>query len=58
MDAGVMGYLTKPVTEKELQPVLRIAWARYQDLLALKQKKVELKESLNQDIQSEKGKNP
>lgn len=57
LDAGVTGYLTKPVAENELEPALRIAWARYQDLMALKNKKVELKETLNQDIRQEKLKN-
>lgn len=57
LDAGVMGYLVKPVTEKELEPALRISWARYLDLLSLKQKKVSLKETLNKDIRQERLKN-
>lgn len=54
LDAGVMAYLTKPVTEKDLEPALRIAWARYQDILMLKQKKVDLKESLDRNIRKKK----
>jgi len=57
MDAGVTGYVTKPVTEKELEPALRIAWARYQDLVGLKDKKVTLKETLNRDIQDARSRN-
>ncbi|MEG6511274.1 response regulator [Desulforamulus ruminis] len=54
MDAGVIGYLTKPVTEKELEPALRIGYARYQDYLALKQKKVVLKKTLDRNIYLER----
>lgn len=50
LDAGVMAYLTKPVTERELEPAVRVAWARFQDMISLKNKKVELKEALNRDI--------
>lgn len=57
MDAGVTGYITKPVIEKELEPALRIAWARYQDLIRLKDKKVALKETLTQDIQGARSRN-
>ncbi|MEG6521018.1 ANTAR domain-containing response regulator [Desulfotomaculum sp. 1211_IL3151] len=57
LDAGVMGYLTKPVTEKELAPALQIAWERYREIMLLKHKKVQLKERLNKDIRQEKLKN-
>lgn len=57
LDAGVMGYLVKPVSEKELEPALKICRARFLDLLALKRKKVTLKETLKRDILHERLKN-
>ncbi|SFQ94832.1 ANTAR domain-containing response regulator [Desulfoscipio geothermicus] len=57
LDAGVMAYLTKPVTERELEPAIRVAWARFQDIISLKSKKAELKETLNRDIRQAKLKN-
>ncbi len=57
LDAGIMGYLTKPVAKKELEPSLRIAWVRYQDLMALKHKKLELIGARDRDIRREKIKN-
>ncbi|MDO7788271.1 response regulator [Desulforamulus aquiferis] len=57
MDAGVVGYLTKPITEKELEPALQLGYARYQEILDLKQKKVVLKKALDMSICKEKLKN-
>ena len=32
MEEHVLGYLVKPVDEKQLRPALQVAWARFQEL--------------------------
>lgn len=38
VEAGVMGYLVKPVDRKELAPSIAVAMARFRDLVALGKK--------------------
>lgn len=43
---GVSSYLVKPVTEKDLQPAIRLAFSRFKELQALQNEIGNLKESL------------
>jgi len=44
--AGVLGYLLKPVTEKDLAPAVALAWDQFTRLRALRQEVDELRQSL------------
>jgi AmiR/NasT family two-component response regulator len=44
--AGVMGYLVKPLRAEELRPTIELAVTRYQDFLSLHQENSALKENL------------
>jgi two-component system, response regulator PdtaR len=44
--AGVMGYLVKPLRAEELSPTIELAVTRYQDFLSLHQENSTLKENL------------
>jgi two-component system, response regulator PdtaR len=44
--AGVMGYLVKPLRAEELTPTIEVAVTRYQDFLSLHQENSNLKENL------------
>ncbi len=50
IDAGVMGYLTKPVTERDLAPAVQITIRRYREMNKLKQYKAKLQEELQSEI--------
>jgi len=45
-EAGVMGYLVKPVEENELPPAINVALARFREIQSLNSKVTELEESL------------
>ncbi|MGQ9557540.1 MAG: response regulator [Desulfurispora sp.] len=51
VEAGVMGYLTKPVLERDLSPAVRVAVQRSRELGKLKRYKVVLQENLQQERQ-------
>ncbi len=57
MDAGVMGYLVKPVNRKELPPAIAVAVSRFADLMALQKDVRGLKEALvlRQQVERAKG---
>ncbi len=57
MDAGVMGYLVKPVNRKELAPAIAVAVSRFADLMALQKDVRGLKEALvlRQQVERAKG---
>lgn len=57
MDAGVMGYLVKPVNRKELPPTISVAISRFADLMALRKDVRSLKEALvlRQHVERAKG---
>jgi two-component system, response regulator PdtaR len=44
--AGVMGYLVKPLRPEELSPAIELAIARFQDFVALRAENSNLKETL------------
>lgn len=44
--AGVMGYLVKPLRAEELSPTIELAVTRYQDFLSLHEENSTLKENL------------
>jgi AmiR/NasT family two-component response regulator len=44
--AGVMGYLVKPLREAELSPTIELAITRFQDFLSLREENSTLKENL------------
>jgi response regulator NasT len=45
-DAGVMGYLIKPLRASELAPAIEMAIAHYQEFIALRKKNADLKKTL------------
>ncbi len=45
-EAGVSGYLVKPVRDTELTPVIELALARYQQFLTLEQQVTDLQDAL------------
>lgn len=45
-EAGVSGYLVKPVRDTELTPVIELALARYQQFLSLEQQVTDLQDAL------------
>lgn len=51
VEAGVMGYLTKPVLERDLSPAVRVAVQRAREIGKLKRYKVVLQENLQQERQ-------
>ena len=57
MEAGVMGYLVKPVALKELGPAIALALSRFADLMALRKDVQGLKEALlvRQQVERAKG---
>jgi response regulator NasT len=57
MEAGVMGYLIKPVALKELGPAIALALSRFADLMALRKDVQGLKEALlvRQHVERAKG---
>lgn len=57
MEAGVMGYLVKPVNRKEIPPAIAVAMSRFADLLALQKDVRSLKEALlvRQQVERAKG---
>lgn len=46
-EAGVMGYLVKPVRQEELAPAIELAAVRFQEFRALRDENIELKGALN-----------
>lgn len=46
-EAGVMGYLVKPVRQEELAPAIELAATRFQEFRALRDENIELKGALN-----------
>ncbi len=46
MEEHVLGYLVKPVDEKQLRPALQVAWARFQELNQLVTENITLKQNL------------
>lgn len=46
MEEHVLGYLLKPVDEKQLRPALQVAWARFQELHQLVTENMTLKQNL------------
>jgi response regulator NasT len=57
MQAGVMGYLVKPVDAKDLLPAITLAVARFGDLMALRKEVQSLQEALllRQQVERAKG---
>lgn len=49
VDAGVMGYLTKPVTERDLFPAIQMTIRRYREMYKLKAYKASLQQELQAD---------
>ena len=45
-EAGVMGYLMKPLREADLEPAIQVALARYRDLQALAEEVTDLQDAL------------
>lgn len=45
-EAGVMGYLMKPLRESDLEPAIQVALARHHDLLALAAEVTDLQDAL------------
>jgi AmiR/NasT family two-component response regulator len=46
VEAGVFGYLVKPFRESDLLPAIRTAWARHEELVALREESESLAEAL------------
>ena len=46
IDAGVLGFLVKPLRPEELGPTLDLAVSRFRDLMAIRKENVELKNKL------------
>lgn len=46
IEAGVFGYLIKPVTKKQLEPAIRLALARYDEFKSLKNEVKDLKDAI------------
>ncbi|MDK2986818.1 MAG: two-component system, response regulator PdtaR [Clostridia bacterium] len=57
IDAGVVGYLTKPFSESDLSPAIQITWERYKEFMKLKKQKVNLKEKIEEDKRIQKSYN-
>lgn len=49
VDAGVMGYLTKPVVQRDLGPAVNITVSRHRELHLLKRYKARLQQELQED---------
>lgn len=45
-EAGVMAYLIKPITEESLEPTMRVALARFQELQLLRHQVTDLQDAL------------
>ncbi|MBI5491934.1 MAG: response regulator [Deltaproteobacteria bacterium] len=55
-EAGVMGYLIKPVRQEELAPAIELAATRFQEFRALRDENIELKGALQARKSIEKAK--
>lgn len=49
VEAGVMGYLTKPVLQRDLTPAIQITVRRYREMCNLKKQKARLQQELIAD---------